>query len=246
MEIQVFVFNYDHFWQAKDLYDQFEKLGYETYLLNCESPNDPVFEATSHIIKLPNVYYSGQWNIMLSKLIGDIAFITNADVIVPDIPRLMERLERAYARNNIGLYAPNLAWTPWTYNPSLLPSIGDGLFQVPATDSTIWSVLSEIALKVGPLNLNINNLGWGIEVLAAWLCHKHDKKVVRDYGIKCIHPHATAYDRNLADTQFHNWTSNLGLGVDFWEYYNSREKYGFPYEGDDTDFLKNQSRKTLL
>jgi len=247
MEIQAFVFNYNHFGHAKDLYDSFDRLGYETFLLNCQAPSDTYFEATSHIIKLPNIYYSGQWNEMLRRLTGDVAFITNADVTIPDVPRLMERMEKFYARPDAGLYAPNHYWTPWTYNPNLLPNLGNGLRECPATDSTIWSLLSEIAFKVGSIDLNANYLGWGIEVVAAWHCHKQKKKVVRDYGIKCSHPCSSAYNREDAHNQMHAWTDKLGLGEDFWNYYNSRDNYHFGWEGDDTIFLREGlSRKALL
>jgi len=84
-------------------------------------------------------------------------------------------------------------------------------------------------------------------VVAAWHCHKQKKKVVRDYGIKCSHPCSSAYNREDAHNQMHAWTDKLGLGEDFWNYYNSRDNYHFGWEGDDTIFLREGlSRKALL
>ncbi len=228
------------------MFDSFTKLGYDTYLINCQCPNDPPFKQTDKVISLPNVYYSGQWNEALKLFTGDVAFILNSDVKIKDYKKVMNRLVDFYDKfgERAGLYSPNHYWTPWTYDPELLSDLGDGLKCVPATDSTLWSVCREIALKVGPMDLNVNKLGWGIEILAAWYCSMVDKLVVRDYGIKCQHPQNTSYDRYAADTEWRDMIDKMGVGDEFWQYYDTRERYGFGWTGDDTKYL--QRKKLLL
>jgi len=235
MEIQCFIFNYAHFTDAMALFHAFTAEGLDTYLLNCESPHDPPFEETDKIKKFGNIYYSGQWNEALKLFTGDVMFITNADVRVRNPGRLIYRMKNFYMKygHRAGLYAPNHYWTPWTYNPALLEDIGTGLKKVPATDSTIWSLTSSIAHKVGPMDLNINKLGWGIEILAAYYCALESKLVVRDYGIKCDHPRNTSYDRGKADREWRTMIDRMKLGRGFWEYYDSRQKYGFGWVGRD-------------
>ncbi len=236
MRIQYFIFNYAHFTEARFLLDQLLASNCDAYLLNCESPKDPVFEQTDRIKKFPNIYYSGQWNEALKLLTGDVAFLINSDVSIKSVHRLHQKVTNFYTKwgDKAGIYAPNLWWTPWTYNPSLLEDIGDNCKKVPATDSTIWAISSTVAEQVGPLNLQINNLGWGIEIVAAYYCSMQNKLVVRDYSIKCGHPKNTAYDRHEADRQWRKWADVLGLGQDFWRYYNSRDNYGFGWNGNDT------------
>lgn len=235
MKIQCFVFNYAHFPEAMSLYRAFAAEGIETYLLNCAAANDPPFEETETIIKLPNIYYSGQWNEALKRFNGDVLFVTNADVKVVNPGRILHRMKLFYEKfgAKAGLYAPNHYWTPWTYNPALLNEIAPGLKQVPATDSTIWSLHASIVNKVGPIDLEVNKLGWGIEIIAAYYCFLEGKYVVRDYSVKCYHPQHTAYDRGKADREWRTMVQKMNLGRSFWDYYNTRGKYGFGWRGND-------------
>jgi hypothetical protein len=195
---------------------------------------------------LPNIYYSGQWNEALKRFDSDILFILNSDVKIKDYKRMMKRLIYFYEKygDRAGLYAPNHFWTPWTYNPAKLKSIGNGMKIVPATDSTLWSVRREIALQVGPMDLEINKLGWGIEIIAAWYANKRNKLVVRDYAVKCHHPQSTSYDRETADREWRDMIDKMGLGDEFWQYYNSR--YDFDFGWQDEDPPMDEVKKLML
>ena len=234
MKIQVFIFNYNHFEDAMELFETFEELDYDTYLLNCKSPSDPEFKETDRIKKYENIYYSGQWNEMIWLSSCDVVLIINSDVKIPKPRLLMKRLENFYTSygKKAGIYAPNYEWTPWTYNPSLLPSLELGLKEVPTTDSTIWAVTHEIAKKVDFIDTKINLFGWGIEIVAAYFCKLEGKYVVRDYALKCYHPRNTGYSRYEADIQWREWIAKKGFGKGFWEYYNTRDLYEFGWDGD--------------
>lgn len=233
MKIDVFIFNYAKYFEAKRLYDTFVKLGYRTHLLSCESPTDPPFKATETIIKLPNIFYSGQWNESLKRAEGDVLFLINSDVRIRQPKLVMHRMNQFYNfyGNKSGIYAPDHYWTPWTYDPNKLETVAFGMKRVPATDSTLWSLRREIAEKVGPMDLTVNALGWGIEIVASYYCWQAGRMVVRDYSVHCDHPQSTAYNRHTADNQWRNWVKNLGLGNGFWDYYNSRNRYGFGWRG---------------
>lgn len=234
MKIQVFIFNYNHFEDAMDLFNKFNELKYDTFLLNCESKSDPEFEQTDRIKKYPNIYYSGQWNEVLSLGNADVFFIINADVKIPKIDFLMKRLEKFYNHfgDKAGIYAPNHEWTPWTYNPHLLPTLEFDYKVVPTPDSTIWAVSNDIARKVDYVDTKTNLYGWGIEIVAAYFCVEEGKHVVRDYNIKCFHPRSTAYSRYHADIQWREWLATKNLGKKFWDHYHSRDKYEFGWSGD--------------
>lgn len=247
MRIQYFIFNYGHFDNAMKLFNEFTDAGCDTYLLNCESTYDPPFEATEKIKKFPNIYYSGQWNEALKLLNADVLFITNADVAVKSVPTLVQKMEKFYNKHGskAGLYAPNVSWTPWTYNPASLPDLGNGVKRVVATDSVIWSLDSVVAHKFGQIDLALNKLGWGIEIITAWYCCLEGKYVARDYSIRCDHPQSTSYNRYDADLQWRRMASKMKLGKDFWDYYDSRSKFHFGWDGDD-DPAKFTCYKTML
>ncbi len=234
MKIDIFIYNYGRFNDALKLFQAFEKLSYNTFLLNCEHKNDPPITATDKIVKLPNIFYSGQWNESLKLATGDVLFLINSDVDIPKPKLVMKRMEQFYDhyKDKAGLYAPNHYWTPWTFNPDLLETVAFGMKKVPATDSTLWSVRRDIAEEVGPVDLKLNPIGWSIEVLAAYYCKLKDMLVVRDYHVKCNHPHSSAYHRGEADMQWRNWIATKNLGRDFWDYYESRSKYGFGWRGN--------------
>lgn len=228
-DVQVFIFNYGLFNAAHNLYKTFEDLEYDTYLLNCASNKDPEFNPTDKIIKLPNVYYSGQWNEALKLLNKKIMLIICSDIKINNPSLLMNKMNRYYKKyaDKAGIYAPNADWTPWTYNPNLLQNLGNGCKEVVCTDSMIWSLTKEIAEKVGFIDTKINKIGWGIELLAGWYCKKYNKYVARDYSIKVQHPRNSTYNRNQADREFKEMIRKLPNAQDFWNYYNSRHMYGF-------------------
>jgi len=227
MKIQYFVFNYAHFHEAKDLLNRFLNEGLDAYLLSNEAPNDPEYEETDRVKKFSNIFYTGQWNEALKLFNADILFITNADVTINSIPELVSKMTNFYEKYKSDLYAPNHYWTSWTFDPNLLEDLEPNLKLVPMTDSTIWSISADIVQKVGQIDLDINKLGWGIEILAAWYCKQLGKYVVRDYSVKYKHPRSTKYNRHEADKQFRKMISSRGLGQEFWKYYNSRNKFGF-------------------
>lgn len=240
MEVQVFIFNYAHFNDALNLFYRFTNAGYDTYLLNCHSPKDPPFHETDKIRKLPNIYYTGQWNESQRYLNADIALYLNADVTIPSIVRLMDRLEKFYKtfKNKAGLYSPNVDYTPWTYNPHLLPEAARGLKVVPGTDSIIWAIRREIVESIGKIDLSVNRLGWGIELVASYYCFLRKQLVVRDYHIKCFHPRHTAYSRDAADREWKNWIRKLNIHNGFWPYYDTKHRYHFGWRGNDDITLK--------
>lgn len=246
--IETFIFNYGRFADAMSLYRGFTKVGCPTFLLNCQHVDDPPFQETETIRKFGNIYYSGQWNEALKLATADVLLIINSDVEVPSPRKLVAKCRRFYEEygERAAIYAPNHYWTPWTYKVHLLNDLGNGLRECPATDSTIWAVSRDLAHKVGPMDLAVNKLGWGIEVVAAYLGSKEGRLTVRDYSFKLKHPEGSAYDRIKADLEQREMYRRMGLDTpEFWEYYNSRDKFGFGC-GDTQELTTTTFGKMLL
>jgi hypothetical protein len=240
MKTQVFIFNYSRFDQAINLFDQFNNEKIETFLINCHCENDPDFEETEKIIKLPNLGYSGQWNKTVELSNCDVILIINSDVYIPNIKKLIRRMNLFYENyeDKGAIYAPNVDWTTWSFDPYSLEKLKLGFRKVPGTDSTIWSLRQEIVLQVGKIDLDKNSLGWGIENLASYFSHKDKKLVVRDYKIKCLHPKQTLYSREKAMIQFENWIKSLKIDEEyFWEIYNKRYEHEFGSDKDEKLFI---------
>ena len=112
----------------------------------------------------------------------------------------------------------------------MLPKIED-FHVVPATDSVIWSLRKEIAIEVGKIDLELNKLGWGIEVLASYFSKLKNQHVVRDYKVFCRHPKSTSYWKAEARQQQENWFNSFDFSEDLWKHYKTRYKYGFNKSG---------------
>ena len=225
--IEFFIFNYGRFDNAKQLLSTFQSLGFDSYIINCASDKDPEFEETDFIKKLPNVYWTGQWNKMLEIASKELIFIVNSDVEIPDPKLLIDKCLNFYQHPRSGIYAPNINHTDWEYDEERLDQVLDGCKIVVGTDSSCWSLRREIATAVGEVDLSINKLGWGIEILAAYYATTVGLYVVRDYSVLVKHPRSSAYSHQDAVKQQEAMFRHLGLGKSFDMYYNSRKFMGF-------------------
>ncbi len=233
MKIKPYIFNYCRYFESFDLLSSFESKGLEAKVIDCHCGSIAFRRKPKHFdnkrrISLPNVGYSGQWNAMLNDLNGEdeVVLLINSDVKILNLDLLLERMERFYSIENSGIYAPNVSWTSWTFLKKSLDKFED-FHIVPATDSMIWSLRKDIAFKVGEVDLSVNKWGWGIEVVASYLCNVENKLVVRDYEVLCKHPKDTSYSNVESRIQMDNWFNSFEFSEDLWKHFYSRNNYGF-------------------
>lgn len=239
MKIKTYIFNYCRYFDSFKLFEEFKKRNIESKIIDCQCDKIEKLEflnfSRDSFINLPNVGYSGQWNAMLDDLDDDeedydVILIVNSDVSIPKLDFLLERMDKFYSMENSGIYAPHVRWCGWNFCRKMLPKIED-FHVVSATDSVIWSLRKEIAFKVGKIDLEVNKLGWGIEVLASYFSKLKNQHVVRDYKVFCRHPKSTSYGRQEAGLQQEKWFNSFDFSEDLWKHYETRYKYGFNKSG---------------
>ncbi len=161
-------------------------------------------------------YYGHLWNEALRLHDARVLGIITSDARIADVPRLLDRMRRAFATfDKLWCYAPNVDHTPWQYRLDALLRLSADMYHVPTTDGICWFLRTELAHMVGPVPLEVNHLGWGIDVLAAICCARAGRWTVRDYGITILHPAGSGYSRDEAARQELAMADHLGLGAEY-------------------------------
>ena len=217
-DLQVFIFNYGLMENAQKLYSQFEALGVNAVILDSDSGKDvPDLE---YIHAFDNVYYSGLWNEALNLFTGSHMLIVTSDVEIPDARKLVNNAKMFYKSDNAWIYAPNVNYTFWDYETSALPDYSRDVKIVPNTDGMCWMLNSDAAFSVGNIDIEINKIGFGIDLLAAMFASREGKIVGRDYSITVKHPQTRSYDSGDAEKQEFQWIESLGYYREYIQYRN--------------------------
>ncbi len=163
-------------------------------------------------IKLdPDHYYGLAFRAALQRFEGDVLLQIQADAVAADWPKLAARCRAQHAsQEQLGIWSPEIDHTDW---PTPLVRLFDvahsSLKAVALTDCTVWSLGRCVVKFLQSLDYAKNNLGWGIDVVAAAYCYGNQMIAVRDDGIQVTHRRGTGYGRAEADRQMREFISQL-------------------------------------
>lgn len=217
---QVFIFNYGLIDGAVNLFKQFHDLGVEVHILNSSDGHDELIPEHENIHLFPNVYYSGLWNEALSMFDGSHMMIITSDVMIPDAAKLINNAKSFFRKESNWVYAPNVDYTFWQYYESDMPNYSVNVKVVPNTDGMCWMLSSDAAFSVGSVDIEINKIGFGIDLLACMFATREGKIVGRDYSITVKHPQTRSYDSAAAEEQEFAWIKTLGYIREYMQYRN--------------------------
>lgn len=217
-DFQVFIFNYGLMNKALALQKQFTDIGIDAYILDSDSGNE--VPEGNNIYAFENIYYSGLWNEALELFTGSHMMIITSDVEIPDASKLVKNAKAFYKSDKAWIYAPNVNYTFWDYEPSALADYSRDLKIVPNTDGMCWALSSDAAFSVGNIDIEINKIGFGIDLLAAMMAGREGKLVVRDYSITVKHPQTRSYDSKEAEKQEFAWIDSIGYIREYIQYRN--------------------------
>jgi len=227
-DLQVFIFNYGQIENAIKLYRQFDDVGVNCRILNSSDGKDDLIPETDFIYKFDNIYYSGLWNEALDLFDGSHMMVITSDVEIEDVSKIVRNAKSFFRSENNWIYAPNVDYTFWKYHPEAITEYSGSLKNVPNTDGMCWMLSSEAAYSVGNIDLSINKIGFGVDLLAAMFATRANKKVVRDYSICVKHPQTRSYDSTEAERQEFQWINSLGY---YQEYIQYRNNYAMSFLG---------------
>jgi hypothetical protein len=154
-----------------------------------------------------------QWNRALGLFDGDVIFHMQADAQCDDFERLFERATALFRRGDVGVYEPDVDYSPYRYDTSLLQAVADDEYEVPITDQTCWLVAGDVLRELGPVEVSVNRYGWGISAAVAAVCRLQRKLCVRDYGVSVVHPRSRGYPAGIAASERDAYLAGLGPGI---------------------------------
>lgn len=110
---------------------------------------------------------------------------------------VLASVERCYAEiPDLEIWAPDIdtCWLP-TKRVIAGKACRPGVEIVYRTDSIVWAVTVRSVERLRALDYECNNLGFGIDLVAATFAFGRRLLIVRDTGVVVGHPEGTGYDR---------------------------------------------------
>jgi hypothetical protein len=204
MKIEAAILNHARLREAVETARRLTDCGIPTRIVSSPNPaddHDADWDVPIDVID-PQSYYGGKFDHAVAATDGDVLGILTCDCTVPDVPLLAARAREVFTgRPQVGIWAPDVAWTYWRFDRQDLRAVDDGLYEVPLTDSTCWFVRREVLARLCPLDVPSPFYGWGIDTVASYLARQQGKLVVRDYTLKVDHPRDRSYDSDAAHRQ---------------------------------------------
>ena len=182
----------------------------QSLVSRCDVVNSDIAANRTEWYNIGDAYFTEQWQAARDLLDRDIMLMVCADVWSDRLSEIITRAVEVMHKFQIGIYAPNVDWTSWVFNPRQLgPPIEHWLYQVPQTDALLLFVRAEIVHALPPLNPLVNKLGWGIDHTLVTIARQFKYLVCRDYKFTVQHPHNSNYDTNTAYQQMNAWIDSF-------------------------------------
>jgi hypothetical protein len=167
-------------------------------------------------INVNDGYFAEQWNTLLQNIDDDTDYVfhiqADATVTFNQLDTLFYRFKEAARQYKIGVYAPDVDYTPCKYDLSDLVRIPitsaygiKYLHRVPCTDCTCWIINTELMTKKPLFDLSVNSMGWGTDFYYIAKACLEEYETVRDYQVTISHPKKNTYSYEIANEQFKKW-----------------------------------------
>ncbi len=155
---------------------------------------------------LPNVYYSGLVNQVWQRaapLAGDdVILLICSDVEVDEPGHLLARLTTAFRDPAVQLWGPCSTGSP---HPQMWPRGSGGTRQVSFVEGFCFAARKSLLDRVCPVDLEVNRLGWGIDVLLGYHAARQGGISLVDDAVEVHHPVTTGYGIAQARAQRNAW-----------------------------------------
>lgn len=163
-------------------------------------------------VETPQAHYFGRKFRALLRAVppGHALLLIQADATSADWGRLVTRYKEVCAsRPDVGVWSPvidNSAFPNGLVTSG--PQLG-GLIEVNQTDAIVLGLHPKVLDRLGRLEFEQNNLGWGIDWAAIGFCKAQGLPVVRDLTESIHHPRSRGYDSTQATEQMNEFLKQL-------------------------------------
>lgn len=198
--ILVAIINHNCEVTAENLYNLFS-LDFSTVILDSGSTIKP-----KESIQFGNIFYGGLFNEAVKMSLEGhyewLILITSDITIDSDnYIKFKKKLSVITNMEFVGLYSPSSVGGGHWFGNRLTKS---ELRPVPFVEGFFFLMRVSLLLKVYPIDLEINKIGWGIDTLQGFVSWKHGFGVFIDDSIQIQHPVTAGYNHNLANIQMLN------------------------------------------
>jgi hypothetical protein len=200
------VVNYDHNPQAVHLKKQLSA-AFDTIIIDSGSP----VQLDEFDIKLENVGYSGLFNAAAAQTIAqdyEWLFLICSDVTIrsEDVRPLRSYMNQL--GEDIGVYSPSASGRCHAHCRNAATV---GLRDVLYVEGYTFLARRSILDKVYPVDLELNRLGWGLDVCKGYACKTAGLRCVVDDRITVHHETGTGYSTKAARSQMLAWMDSSPL-----------------------------------
>ena len=166
-------------------------------------------------LHLENVYYSGLMN-EAYRLLRERDYrwlmIVTSDIEIDEAnaSRLVAGMQDILRTANVGLYQPSCALS--LHGRALYQSVchyTGRLRRVNFQEGWFHLVCREILDAVLPIDVEVNRLGWGIDLALSHAARLGRMLVLVDDRVRVVHPRGSGYNRDAAKEQMRRWLDSL-------------------------------------
>lgn len=159
---------------------------------------------------LPNVFYSGLINAAFEMFKDQpddfVLYFVASDVEFSNYKKAIDRVNQAFADPKVGVYAP---CANASSHKQMVTGNGKGFREVSFVEGFCFAVRLGLLREMYPVDLEVNQIGWGLDVMLGYLAIKNEQLSVVDYEVEVFHPLPSGYDSTKAKIQRDEWFSNL-------------------------------------
>ncbi|MGN8225571.1 hypothetical protein [Gracilimonas sp. BCB1] len=156
-----------------------------------------------------NIYYNGLLNAtneFLKKQGYEIGVIITSDVEISNIGIFLDKIRRAFEKEEIGVYAPS---AEYSFHHHMIYNKSNSVQQVSFTEGFCFAFRSNILNEMCPVDIKLNKFGYGTDVILGY--HALDQGFISavDHSYYVNHPYGSGYDKQAAIKAKHNWLASL-------------------------------------
>jgi hypothetical protein len=144
---------------------------------------------------------------------ADEMLLVQADASCEDWATIVNQYRETRSKfSDLGLWAPEIDFTPWDIPKTEIARTVDGRYSVTMqTDGIVLGITSPTLERLKKLNYENNNLGHGIDWVAILFCYVNNLMVLRDLSVKIIHPESRGYSTGEAIRQMEKFLEQLTM-----------------------------------
>lgn len=166
-------------------------------------------------VTLKNIFYSGLMNEayrLLCERGSRWLMIVTSDIEIDEknTRKLIAGMQDIARTVNVGLYQPSCGWS--LHGRALPQSVchyTGRMRQVNFQEGWFHLVCREILDEALPIDVSVNRLGWGVDLVLSHFARLKKMLVLVDDRVRVVHPRGSGYNREAAKEQMVRWQAGI-------------------------------------